>query len=463
MAIPHIDSLLGALAKGPPLPRPHGTNWGVDHRQRHDGDGGKGFPLGGGGRPDHPLGGPPGLNRPDQANFGNARPPGIARPDQPQSGNAMPPGIDRPGLVPGTPAGGNHPNPGQVGTPGQSPVLDVVGQLPRQLPVGPGHHHHHGPQTGPVQLPAPPMAMAGSQPQPLQQAPAAPGHVQGQAGPAAPAQAPAPAAQVPLQAQVPAAPRADPVQQAMMQPAQPGQAPRAETAQALPPRAEAAPVPRGEAAAGERMAMLQRAAAAPMPLATQATTVANPAAVNQAALTAAAAGTTMATAPAATQAANQAADSRGVNPLVAADRAQVVARPDIAGTYTGEGPYRRGLRRAARALPGGLSTLLLALGAQGHAGASGRDPAAAERELREALMQWLFWLLAIIAYGCLAFAVIGLLPPGSLGGATPASGGGRAWAGGFALAGLVAGLGAWWFARGMARGTGAAEEDDDVD
>lgn len=458
MAVPHIDSLLGALPKGPPLPRPHGTNWGVDHRQRHDGDAGKGFPLGGGGRPDHPLGGPPGLNRPDQVNFGNVLPPGIARPDAPQSGNAMPPGLDRPGLVPGNPAGGNHPAPGQVGTPGQSPVLDVAGPLPRQIPVGPGHHPH-GPQPGPVQLPGPAVAMAGSQAQPMQlpaPAQAAPPHAQ-----AAPGQTPAQAAQLPQQAQLPAAvPRADIARQAGMPPAQPGQAPRAEAPQALPPRAESVPVPRGEATAADRTGMLQRAAAGPMPLAAQAATVANQAAVSQAALTtAAAAGTTMATAPAATQAANQAADSRGVNPLIAADRAQVAARPDIAGTYTGEGPYRRGLRRAARALPGGLSTLLMALGAQGHAGASGRDPAAAERELRAALMQWLFWLLAVIAYGCLAFAVIGLLPPGSLGGAAPAAGGGRAWAGGFAIAGLVAGLGAWWFARGMARGTGAVEDD----
>ena len=129
----------------------------------------------------------------------------------------------------------------------------------------------------------------------------------------------------------------------------------------------------------------------------------------------------------------------------------------MAGVYTGEGPHRRGLRRTLKALPGGLAGLLSAMGAQGHAGAAGQDAADAERELREALLQWLFWLLAVIAYGCVGFAIVALLPPGSLGDAVPA--GARGWAGGFALAGLVAALGAWAFARAMARGR--AEHDAD--
>ncbi|MGY1458071.1 MULTISPECIES: hypothetical protein [unclassified Luteimonas] len=242
------------------------------------------------------------------------------------------------------------------------------------------------------------------------------------------------------------------------------QPPRADAMQAPPARAELAQVPRSDAAAAERMAMLQRTAAAPMPLAsmTTATTAANTAATQAAAVATAAAGTTMASVPAATMA-TQAMEARSVNPLIAADRGQVVARTDAGGTYTGEGPYRRGLRSAARALPGGLSTLLMALGAQGSTGASGRDPAAIERELRAAMMQWLFWLLAIIAYGCVAFAVIGLLPPGSLGGGASTPVDNRAWTGGFALAGLVAALGAWWFARGMAHGSGDGSRDGDDD
>ena len=37
----------------------------------------------------------------------------------------------------------------------------------------------------------------------------------------------------------------------------------------------------------------------------------------------------------------------------------------------------------------------------------------------------------------------------------------RAWTGGFALAGLVAAVGAWWFARGMARGGEQGSHDGD--
>lgn len=147
-------------------------------------------------------------------------------------------------------------------------------------------------------------------------------------------------------------------------------------------------------------------------------------------------------AAAAPLAAAQAAEARNVhNPMAVNDRG-TPPRPDAAG-YTGEGPQRRGLDRNARTLPGGLSTLLLALGAQGHTGASGRDPANVERELREAMMQWLFWLLAIVAYGCLAFAIVALLPAGSQAlGETS-----RTWTGGSALIGLFTAVAAWWVAR----------------
>ena len=69
------------------------------------------------------------------------------------------------------------------------------------------------------------------------------------------------------------------------------------------------------------------------------------------------------------------------------------------------------------------------------------------------MLQWLFWLLAIVAYGCIAYAIIGLLPAGSLGPVPGVDvGGGRGRTAGFAFAGLVAGAAAWWFARGLARG-----------
>ena len=471
MSIPGINSLLNALDKGGlPLPKPHGMDWPPRHPLNHDGGGPKGFPLGAG-KPDHPLGAPPGQSRPDipqttpptgidRPIMAPGNPPGVERPPV-NPGNT--PGPDRPG--PGNAPGPDRPGPGPGNNRGQGLVRDIAGLVPQTLQAGvpPAQAQaasllHAQPQaqplqaqghaSQPVQLPMPAMAAQATStagPLPLVTAPLA---LQQTLQPTQQAQAPAPA-QTP-----PSAPRADASQQASLPQAQ---APRAEASQTLPPRPDAAPIQRG----GANTAMLQRAPAAPMPLAMHAATMAaNPAAAGQAAIAATAAGTTMAAAPTAMQAANPAAESRAVNPLIVADRAQVVARSDIAGTYTGEGPGRRGLRRAAGALPGGLSTLLMAFGAQGHAGAAGRDPAAVERELRAAMMQWLFWLLAIIAYGCIAFAVIGLLPSGSLGGAIPTSAGGRAWAGGFALAGLVAALGAWGFARGMTRGGGDGHDRD---
>lgn len=222
-------------------------------------------------------------------------------------------------------------------------------------------------------------------------------------------------------------------------------------------RPDAAPMQRAQ---DPGLAATQRtqAAAATMasPTAAAQGTTATGAAGNTAALATAAttapatavAGSTAATAPPVAQA----ADARNPgNPLAVNDRG-LPARADAAG-HTGENVQRRGLERRIRSLPGGLSTLLLALGAQGHTGNAAHDRAAAERELREAAMQWVFWLLAIIAYGCIGFAVIALLPSGSLGpleGLAPE----RGRTAGLAMTGLVTALGAWWFARRMARGTG---------
>lgn len=61
---------------------------------------------------------------------------------------------------------------------------------------------------------------------------------------------------------------------------------------------------------------------------------------------------------------------------------------------------------------------------------------------------WLFWALAIVGYGCLAVALIVMLPGGS--GFLDET---RNAAGQYALGiGLVSSLGAWWLARKMARG-----------
>lgn len=460
MPIDHISSLLNALAKGPPIPGAHNRSWGGGHSQAHDGGRG-GFPLGGPGTPDisrplpggpridgphHPHGGPPGLDRP---HFPHGAPPGLDRPNLPSAGA---PGTDRPGHPHGGPPGLDRATPGRIDVPGV--VRDVV-NLPQQLPGLPGASAAQLPSLAATLAPAPP----------------ATAHTQGHgmtAGAPATAAMLGPSTTVLQATGQQHAPTPQPLHsnasvrtEAVAPHAYAAPPARPDAAQALPSRSEPtpAPVPRGDAAAAERMAALQRTAAAPMPLAhaapaNTAANAANAAANGPAAIATAAAGATMVAAPAA-QAATQAADARNANPLVGADRGQVVARTDISGTYTGEGPYRRGMRRASQALPGGLSTLLMALGAQGSTGAAGRDPAAIERELRATMMQWLFWLLAVIAYGCVAFAVIGLLPPGSLGGGsrvTPVDN--RAWTAGFALAGLVAALGAWWFARSMARGGG---------
>ncbi|MGY0651876.1 hypothetical protein ACW7GZ_08420 [Luteimonas sp. A537] len=242
--------------------------------------------------------------------------------------------------------------------------------------------------------------------------------------------------------------RAEPAHQAVPLAHAAAPAARAEPSVPAPQRAEIAP-PRADAAGNERVAMPPRATAAPttlaastLPAAASATTAATAA---PASATALAAGSTVVAAPAAPAATQvQAADARSGNPLAAADRAQVIARTDIAGTYTGEGPHRRGLRRAVHALPGGLSTLLMALGAQGNTATANRDPAAVERELREGMMQWLFWLLAIIAYGCVAFAIVALLPVGAGAVGDTAA---RTSTAGFALFGLLSAAVAWLLAR----------------
>ncbi|MEN1941254.1 hypothetical protein WCE39_09190 [Luteimonas sp. MJ174] len=219
---------------------------------------------------------------------------------------------------------------------------------------------------------------------------------------------------------------------------------RPEMAPPVAARADVAP-PRADGT------MLQRTTSAPVtsaqtpPPAAPASTATTAAAASAAAL---AAGNTLATAPAAPVAVQaQVVEARSGNPMVVADRGQVIARTDIAGTYTGEGPHRRRLQRAGNALPGGLATLLAAFGAQGHTTAGNRDPAAVERELRDSMMQWLFWLLAIIAYGCVAFAIIALMPMGSgpVGNAAP-----RTATGGFALLGLLCAAAAWLLARRLA-------------
>ena len=360
-----------------------------------------------------------------------------------------PRGVDRalPGQVPGgmeRPGQGHGPSftPGQVV---QGPLDVAQGLVNSLLPAGPpahsqagGGHHGHGAQAGgstgaAAPLPVLAAMQAGAAPQPAAQAAGATtAHLAvAQASNALPAQAAGAMAQ---QAGAPL--RAD------VAPLQVVPSPRGGEGVPVQTAGRGDAMPAGFA----RADAVATAPAAP-PANAAATTLA-------AAAAAAAAGATMATstiAPALPAA--QAADARNVPGLTVADRAQGVRAEAMTGTYTGEGPQRRRLRRGANALPASLSALLAAIGAQGNTSAAGRDARQVERELQAAAMQWLFWLLAIIAYGCVAFALVGLMPQGS-GGRAAAAISGRGWSGGFAIAGLLAAGGAWWFARHLARGGG---------
>jgi hypothetical protein len=176
----------------------------------------------------------------------------------------------------------------------------------------------------------------------------------------------------------------------------------------------------------------------------------------------AATATTVAAMPLAVPATQAPMDARG-NTLLAVNDRVATQRGDttLTGIYTADGPYRRALRRGSNVLSTRFSSLLMALGLAGPpVTMRGRD---AEYELSVA-MQWLFWLLAIVAYACLGLAVIAFLPAGS----DVFGESGRAWTGGFAVAGLVAGAGAWWFARqlsgrGGSGGQASEDESDDDD
>lgn len=484
----HINppGLLPGNGKGPPMPPgPHNRQWPSNHADRHPGGAGGGFPMHGGDGKSGDIGRAlPGPGLPDPRgpvagipNPGHGLPvPGAGIPHPGHGAPTPGAGIPNPGHGAPTPGAGiPHPGHGTappgagMPTPGPGPV--APGPLPGQgllhdlpgvtrpsqnaPPANAPHAHNHAPTHAGSQAVPLPLAT----PATFQQPAATPT-----------AQAQLVTAQMTQMAQVPMAPLQAPHTQLAQAPVAHAMATAGQLAQAAHPaapaqatqapaqmaRPDAVPAPRAEAPVGDRAALAQRALAGAVAM------PANAAATQMAgASTLAAAGTTVATAAAASQMANpaQAIEARNVNPLIAGDRVQGgMARPEGAGTYTGDGPGRRGLRRAARALPGGLATLLTALGGQGATAAAARDAAAAERELRETVMQWLFWMLAIIAYGCIAFAVIGLLPPGTLGGGGSVGNGGRGWTGGFALAGLVAGLGAWWFARGIAPRGGKGDD-----
>ncbi|TWH99413.1 hypothetical protein IP90_03152 [Luteimonas cucumeris] len=137
----------------------------------------------------------------------------------------------------------------------------------------------------------------------------------------------------------------------------------------------------------------------------------------------------------------------------AGDRGPGQARADLPTLppgHTAEGTSpRRAVRDRDGLLPIKLSQWLAALGL-------GLDPKAGRPQDADAegqglegsvALQWLFWALAIVGYGCLAVALVVLLPGGE--GFLDET---RNPAGTYALiVGLPTSLGAWWLARRMAR------------
>jgi hypothetical protein len=133
-------------------------------------------------------------------------------------------------------------------------------------------------------------------------------------------------------------------------------------------------------------------------------------------------------------------------PLNANDRA-AQQRGDNAPnqmTYTGEGATRRASRRGGGVDNATLTHWLWSFGRGGtHRPTHDREP---DREVVRAL-QWLFWVLTVVAYTCLAFAVILLLPSGSLVSERVSTGGS-----GIALfLGVAVAAGAWWLGRRLNR------------
>jgi len=115
------------------------------------------------------------------------------------------------------------------------------------------------------------------------------------------------------------------------------------------------------------------------------------------------------------------------------------------GTYTMDGP---GLRRRERMKVGArqMGAWMLAM-AQGRLHLVRRHNDDTPREVAKAF-QWLFWVLAIVAYGCLGLVLVSfLLSFGEL----PSAPAMRRWTGEFALSGLLAALGAWWLGRQLTR------------
>ncbi|MCD9029472.1 hypothetical protein LDO26_14855 [Luteimonas sp. BDR2-5] len=252
---------------------------------------------------------------------------------------------------------------------------------------------------------------------------------QGQAQ-AAPATTAAPQAPLP-QASSPVP--TGPAQQAAAQ-VQPGPTAMPMQTAAQPQRADAGFVPAGTQAADRGAVPMQAPATqAAVPNAPQGATL----------LAAVPVATTIAQTPAGQQVAGNtqiAGNTQSTAPVAGEKGGPSRAELPMVGVYTAEGPE---LRRRNRIKVGAqqLGEWLVAF-------AHGRPHLVRPRddtpnEITRAF-QWLFWTLAIVAYGCLGLVLVSfLLSFGDI----PAAPAMRRWTGEFALAGLVAAVGAWWLGR----------------
>ncbi|MGV8931812.1 MAG: hypothetical protein ACOH1R_06825 [Luteimonas sp.] len=142
---------------------------------------------------------------------------------------------------------------------------------------------------------------------------------------------------------------------------------------------------------------------------------------------------------------NAPVDARGAI-LPANDHAAIRADNTLGlAGHTLEGMQRRTARNRVQLLSPGLSRLLSAMGVIGLP--SEQMESNTERDVQVAL-QWLFWMLAIIAYGCLAAALVVLV--GGNGHLFDYQAG-RRYTGWMACLGLFSGVAAWWLARRMMR------------
>jgi hypothetical protein len=426
-----LDALLGGNRGNPLQNAPDPFNDGPDSQPR-------------GLDPSQSL--PSGIERQLQMRGLDGLPPGLAR----QLAQAPAPPAPSPSSLPSPSSFGEKPanvptTPGQVVTQALGTVASVpaqvLGAVTPAANAGPGNAAN-APSTGPEGLPPGAGARGGgSVPvvQPMQQA------------------ATATAAQLPAQAQaLPAGLRAGAAHPVVPANAVPGTAvaaapqaasnttaipvaarvPEGPMAQA-PARADAVPAPvRPEQSVLDRLLTLLRPASdivrqtLPALVAREAVQQALPLAI---------------TPPPLSAPPSQAVAEARVMGVVGNERPSV-SRTDtvMAPAYTGTGPTRRGGRLDG--FQAMLKRMRLAL-------ATGADP----RDVRNLrpdhgawfALQWMFWVLAIVAYGCLGLAMVALLAGSGYGLLQNVDIGRGHY--GVAFVGLLAGAGAWWLGRRISR------------